>query len=259
MRYVNLYLFLLLPFFINAQVVNTEKLRLQTAEKSFQTDIDFNFGLSRNKAGRTVRLGTQARLEYQKNTNRWMLLGAYNLTQFLNVDEADAVPKNFANNAFGHLRYNKKISEWLTWEAFGQGQWDEIQEIDIRTLFGTGPRFRLYDNNNSHLYIGTLYMYEYEETSPEDLRELNRDHRLSTYASVAFLLNDYLSVNHVTYYQPIVNEVADFRISSETNISVKVNENILFKTYFQFIHDSNPPVTVPRNMYVLSNGLAIQF
>jgi hypothetical protein len=259
MRTVLLPLFIVFPILMTAQVVNTEKLRLTGKEKTFQTIADFNFGLSRNKAGQTLRLGAQTRLEYEKGKNKWMLLGAYNLTQFLNVDDPDAVPKTFANNTFGHLRYNRKINQWLTWEAFTQGQWDEIQEINLRYLIGTGPRFRIAKNEKSHFYIGTLYMLEYEETSPEGLKETNRDQRLSTYLSAAWLVNDMISINHVTYFQPNLSDFSDFRISSETNLSVKINDYVALKTYFQFIYDSRPPITVPKSMYVLTNGLSVHF
>lgn len=259
MRMLILPLFVIFPILMIAQVVNTEKLRLTGKEKDFQTVADFNFGLSRNKAGQTLRLGTQARLEYERKKSKWMLLGAYNLTQFLNVDDPDAVPKNFANNAFGHLRYNRKVNKWLTWEAFTQGQWDEIQEIDIRYLIGTGPRFRVKETEESHLFLGALYMLEYEETSPEELNNINKDQRLSTYLSAAWLVNEMISINHVTYFQPNLADFNDFRISSETNLSVKINDYVALKTYFQFIYDSRPPITVPESMYVLTNGLSVHF
>jgi len=250
--------------FVNAQVVNTEKLRLEGDEKKWQGEVGTNFGLTRNKAGQTLALGSRLRLEYNQGNSRWMLLSAYNLTQFNDVDEPGSVPKNFANNGFAHLRYNYAINGRLTWEAFTQAQFDEIQQLDVRTLAGTGPRIKILRTDSSHLYWGVLYMYEHEESY--DLLEdgiqnpvMLDDHRLSTYLSGGYSLTDFFSINLVVYYQPKLDEWNDFRISSETSLSVNITEALSFNTYFQLIYDEAPPIPVPNTMYVLRNGLSVVF
>ncbi len=257
-------LFLLFAFFAapeaGAQVVNTEKLRLQDSQSTWVGDADLSFGLTRNKAGQTLALGANGRVEHLRGRSRWMALAGYGLTQFLNVDDSEAVPKNFRNNYFGHLRYNYRFSDRLTLEAFSQGQYDEIQEIDVRLLNGLGPRLRLARTDSTHLYFGLLYMYEYEETSEfEDRIVFNKDHRLSSYLSGGFRINDNLVVDHVTYFQPNLRDFGDFRISSETSISVAITNKLSFDTYFQLIYDAQPPETVPETMYMLRNGLNLSF
>lgn len=245
-------------FTLTAQVVNTEKLRLNT-EKAWVGSLDLNFGLSRNKAGQTLSFGTQARTEWRRQNSRWMLLGGYNLTQFNNIDDPGSAPKNFTNRAFGHLRYNYLVNEWLTIEAFSQAQYDEIQEVDIRLLNGVGPRFQLIRTDSTQLYLGTLYMYEYEETSETEVIVYNKDHRLSAYLSGGFQPTSYLTIDLVTYFQPNLGDFSDYRISSETSLSVKIARYVSLKTYFQLVYDTNPPLTVPKTMYMLSNGLGIAF
>lgn len=261
-------LLFLIYSFLPAQVVNTEKLRLSNTGKSLVGEIDVNFGLSRNKAGQTVRFGGLGRLELLKAKSKWMLLSGFGLTQFRNVDEPGSAPKNFSNNGFAHLRYNFEVNDWITWEAFTQAQYDEIQEVDLRTLTGTGPRFKLIQNDSSHLFWGALYMYEYENNSVEttgpngeftQLIGYERNHRLSTYLSGGINVTRYFSINHVTYFQPRLDQWSDFRISSETTLTVKLTNRISLKSYFQFIFDDRPPATVPRTMYNFTNGLSASF
>ena len=263
MKYL-LLLLLLLPFFSQAQVVNTEKLRLDKEKKGFFGEANFDLGLARNRAGQTVRLGASARLELRRGAHRWMLLGAYNLTQFNDVDKPGSAPKNFAKNGFGHLRYNHRANEWLTWEAFTQAQSDRIQQIDLRLLAGTGPRLRLVRTDSAQLYFGALYMFEHEESrnefeEPEAYTEHLRldDHRLSTYLSAGFHLTSYLTINHVSYFQPNLSNFSDFRISSETSLSIKLTDRLSLRTYFQLIYDTEPLVPVPNAMYVLNNGFSL--
>lgn len=257
---------LLCCFYLPAQVVNTEKLRLDNFEKSFVGDIDLSFGLSQNKAGQTLRFNALTRFEILKPRTHWLLLSGYGLTQFKKVDEPGTAPKTFSNNGFSHLRFGRKLSPFLVWEAFAQGQFDEVQEVEVRLLTGTGPRFKLLRTDTSHLYIGLLYMYEYEKNSievtinePDDFQFLDfeRNHRLSTYISGAATIKGYLGINHVSYYQPKLSNWSDFRISSETTLTIKLTNRVALKTYFQFIYDTRPPDTVPQTMFNLTNGLSV--
>jgi len=242
---------------LTAQVVNTEKMRSDAPSEGWLAEANLNFGLTRNKAGQTVSLGSRARVEYLKNKSRWLVFGSYNLTQFKDVDDPEAVPRNFANNAYGHLRYNYKLKDWLTWEAFSQTQFDEVQEVQIRVLNGTGLRFAITETKKWQLFLGTLYMYEYEETT--DLPELtyNRNHRLSSYASIGLQVTETFTLNHVTYFQPDVVNWQDYRISTETSLAFNITDKLAFTTYFQLVYDTRPPITVPETMYVLRNGLRI--
>lgn len=264
MRKPYLLLLFLLPFIGNAQVVNTEKLRSEQ-EQGWLAEAGFDFGLTRNKAGQTLRLGSRLRLEYQQGNSRWMLLGAYNLTQFRNVEAPGSVPRNFANNAFGHLRYNYFVNDWLTWEAFTQYQYDEIQQIDARILSGTGPRVKLLKTDTSQLFFGLLYMFEHEESRDVFEEPTQRtvdvtlnDNRLSAYLSGGFKITETFSINHVTYFQPNLEDFfGDFRISSETSLSFKISDKLSFRTYFQLMYDERPPIPVPNTMYTLSNGFEL--
>ncbi|MCG8329685.1 MAG: DUF481 domain-containing protein [Chitinophagales bacterium] len=262
--YCSLFILLFSASMLSSQVVNTEKLRLEDSHKALGGEAALTFGMARNKAGQTLSLGSRLRLELSKGNSRWMFLGAYNRTQFNKVDVPGSAPKNFTNNGFAHLRYNYRINDFITWEAFSQGQFDEIQQLDRRLLAGTGPRIRLLRTDSSHLYVGCLYMYE-NEVSYNEFEDFPReenllyDHRISTYFSGAYSLNNYFTINLVVYYQPKLTQWEDYRISSETSLSVQLSKTLSFNTYFQLIYDAKPPVPVPNTMYVLRNGLSVSF
>ena len=252
---------------LSAQVLNTEKLRLDPKEKGWMGEFGLNFGLNRNKAGETIRMGSRARLEYLRKKDKFLFFGAYNLSNFKDVYAPGATARTFVNNRFGHLRYNREISPLITLEAFSQSQWDEIQEINWRFLSGGGPRFRLADSDTFHLFLGTLYMYEYEEsndlvmvgTEEQELSVTRRHHRLSAYLSAGITIRKTFIINHVTYFQPRFGHWADFRVSSETTLSVVLSSKLRFNTFFQLVYDKRPPIGVPESMYTLSNGLSVSF
>ena len=243
---------------LSAQVINTERIRFAPTAKRWTGNFDFNFGLNRTKAGQTLRLNTNGKLQLNYPREKWMLLSGYALVQFLDIDTPDAVPKNFNNTQFVHLRYNRSLHPKLTWEAFAQEQWDEVHEIDLRLLFGTGPRVQFVQTDSSQFFFGLLYMYEHENTSGEDFLERNRDHRLSSYLSLGFEFNNFL-INHISYYQPNLQNFGDYRINSETSIRVQIDKRLSLRTSFELIFDSQPPPTVRQTRYNLNSGISFEF
>ena len=248
----------LLSASLHAQVVNTEKKRFLSQDKTWAGNVDFNFGLNRTKAGQTLILNTNGQIQLNKNRNKWMFLAGYALTQFLDIDTPGAAPKNFNNAQFTHLRYNRVLSNRLTWEAFVQEQWDEVHEIDLRLLAGTGPRLQILRTDSSQLFFGALYMYEHENTSPEDFMEKNRHSRLSSYVSAGFTFSHFI-LNHITYYQPRLSQIEDYRINSETSISLQIHSHLTLRTSYTFIFDSRPPQTVRKTRYNLGSGVSFAF
>lgn len=249
---------IIFSFSLQAQIVNTEELRFNKEEKLVGL-IDLRFGLVRNKAGLSLRPGAAIRMELNNEHSRWLILGSYNLTRFTNLNTG-ALPTNFTNKGFVHLRYNYNFSEKVTLEVFSQIQFDEIQEIDIRLLNGIGPRFELFKVKENKAFLGILYMYEYEETSADEtVIIINEDHRLSTYFSIGYRFNDYVAVNSVTYFQPNLKSFSDYRLSTNTVFTANLSKDLAMNMQFNLIYDNKPPETVPPAMYDISTGFSYRF
>ncbi len=253
-------LILLFPTFLSAQIVNTEKLRMKSKEGVWEGELDFNLGLSRNKAGQTFQFKTQARFDYLQKRNKWMVMGDYQRAELTKLDVPGSAPKSLKNQSFGHLRYNYLASSRLRWEVFGQIQFNDIQEIRLRTLVGSGPRIKVLRTDSSHVYLGTLIMFEYEESRDSPLAlTFHRDFRLSSYLSFAYNFTQSFGVSHVSYYQPKLAEWTDFRISTETQLKFLIRENLSFSTYFQYAYDAKPAATVPPVVFSMTNGFSLSF
>ncbi len=239
-------------------VINTEELRLQTSPEKVVGLLDLNFGLTRNKAGLSIKPRADLRLEWRGDRQKLILLGGYQLVRFTNLGTPGALPSNFTNRGFGHLRFNRSLSDKVTWESFAQWQFDEIQEIDDRVLLGAGPRLQLAQADSLFAFLGVLYMYEYEKTSADPalaVREWN--HRLSAYLSLGVNFNAYVGLNNTTYLQPNLQGGGDFRISSISRLTTALTQAVSFLVAFELVYDSRPPETVPNEMYDLRAGIAI--
>ncbi len=257
MRSFSVLFILVFPFLLQAQIVNIEKLRTEADdEKKLALEIELGFGVAKNSAGRQLDGSAALRLDYLfKEKNKFLLLGDYGFSRVA-IDEGETT--DLDNHSFLHFRYTREITPLLHWEAFTQTQANRVENVDLRFLLGSGPRFKIIRKKNAYLHLGTTYMYEFmrEEIGETGSFYTLKHHRLSSYVSAVVKLKSGAALSHVTYYQPRFDEWSDFRVSSETGISFTLWKKLKWKSYFSLVYDSLPPVGATELRYQFTNGLA---
>ncbi len=266
LRFSCILLLVLNGLFVQGQVVNTEKLRQSQKKEGWIGKIDLNFGMTSNTI-KVIRTNPSLRVEYSKERHRIIFLNNLNLSR---------ASTNFVNDGYSHIRHNLALSPRITWESFVQSQYNEIQLIGLRQLFGSGPRIKFWENDTSRLYGGILYMYEYEQSRKIEgfLQSFVRSHRLSTYLSFGYEFTDLFSIDHISYYQPRLFILKDVRVATETSFNFQLNENLAFSVKFSLWYDGRPPTIIGEEVdpmtppeireavkviYNLSNSLSFRF
>jgi len=242
-------LFLLLSFTSSAQILNVESLRKVTDTSGFSGAASLNFAIKRN-VNDFLTISTNAHVQYKMNKHLVLFKNDFNLQ----IIEGE----NFENSGIQHLRYNYKILPRIVWEIFGQVQYNRVSKIDFRGLLGTGPRFKLSNSNNYKLYLGTMLMYEQEELV-DGVTPLQRDFRGSTYLSFSLYPRENISIVSTTYYQPKLNLISDYRISSQSALVLSIFKNIGLITTYTFTYDAFPAIGIPNSQYELTTGLNYTF
>jgi len=248
-KYFLCYVILLFPLFSIAQIVNIEVKRklINTDTTGWFGSADLGFNLNEN--GKTIlTLTANATVEYLNGKNRWLALTNY---QVIRANQED-----FVNRGFQHIRYNRNWTDKVTWEAFGQVQYDERLTLRFRGLLGTGPRFELLEGEKASLYFGTLYMFQYEELNESSI--IHRDHRLSNYLSYRLDLSNNFSITGTSYYQPLLTNPKIVRLSSQTTLLFNITKKLSFKSAFNISIDnrlSEEIEGVPIAIYSFMNGL----
>ena len=238
----------ILPRFAHAQIVNIEDRRnILTDTTGVFGSADAGFSLNEN--GKTVlTLTANVTAEIIKHDRRWLAITNYSVVR--------AGEESFVNQGFQHLRFNKRLRKRLTWEAFGQAQYNERLRIRFRGLLGTGPRFRLSKKKADRLFLGTLYMFQYEELNEVGI--IHRDHRLSAYLSYRLRFAENINLTGTTYYQPLLTDFSVVRLSSQTAMQFNFTKNLAFKTTFNISLDnrlSKEIEGVPTATYSLITGI----
>lgn len=244
---------LLLNCCVVAQIVNIEDKRGEiTDTAAWLGHLDVKFDLVEN-GNSIISINGNLRLEHLRKRHFYLCLSNYNLGK---IEDSD-----FINQGFQHFRYNYELKKKVTLEAFTQVQYNEKIKLRFRWLLGTGPRFELFRNEKNKAYFGTLFMYEYDEEYFKETREVNfhRDHRLSTYVSFQIKPTKTISIAGTTYFQPVLTEFSDLRISSQTSFNFDISSNWGFSSAFSITYDSDVPEGVVNTIYQWTNGLRWNF
>nr|WP_321237297.1 DUF481 domain-containing protein [uncultured Psychroserpens sp.] len=250
MRYITI-LLLCVTMTSFSQVINVETLRKPSDSAKWTGSVSLDVSLIKNKND-IFRIANKAHIQYNDKINLWLFINDLN---FQKIEGNSLV-----NRGTQHLRYNRRISPRVKWEAFVQAQYDAISEIDFRGLLGTGPRFKLLENENYRFYLGTLIMYEYEKASNTVDNRKQNDARGSAYLSFSMYPTETISLISTSYYQPRIDAFSDYRLSSNTSLLFKIYKNLAFKTNFNYYYDAVPvSAAIPKTQFELTNGLLYSF
>jgi hypothetical protein len=234
------------------QIVNIEDRRLDYDSSGWFGQLDLGGNYTRN-SNEVLSINGGIRLDrVAKNDDQWLFIIDYRVVR--------ANGNNFLNAGFSHFRYGKPINDWIQWETFSQVQYDQKIQLSLRWLLGSGPRIKLVEGEEGAVFFGLLYMYEYDELS--NIALTFRDHRLSSYLSLAWKVSPNFSVNNITYYQPRLTQFNQTRLSSSTNLVVGLTKKLKFTTRFNMTYDARINDVfpeVPELTFNWVNGLRLGF
>ncbi|MBE3072590.1 MAG: DUF481 domain-containing protein [Acidobacteria bacterium] len=230
------------------QVVQIEGKRIRTDKPGWAGEVSASAQFVKNRNDVTD-IGMSLHLQFKTGRSLWLIL---NTLDFIRAGRTD-----FENRGYQHVRYNYKVRDWFTWEAFIQAQYDKPLHLDFRGLVGTGPRFKVFATPKARLYAAALVMYEREDLTGG--LPTQRDVRLTSYLSFTIEPNQQFRLVSTTYYQPRVDAFRDRRVASDSTFSAGITEKLSVFASVNVLYDARPPAGVVTTSYTLRNGLAYRF
>lgn len=235
---------------LGAQIVNVEDLRLKEDTVKWRFREQFDFDLVKNQ--RTLyTLDNSLGLRYRRDAHQVLFLN--------HIQASISSGQSFEQSGFVHLRYQFSGKAWLDWEYFQQIQLDQPLRIEFRYLNGFGPRLALVEQENIKLHFGPLLMYEIDQERETGIRHF--DWRASAYLAFTWSIKDKFKWHTVTYYQPRLEAVEDFRIALQNQWEVNVFKGLAFALRFGLNYDAFPVqlANIPQLTYKLENGIVLRF
>jgi hypothetical protein len=243
---------LLLPAPARAQT-NVEPLRAKLASKPLAAIVEGNLsGQAGNVQG--VVAGASAQLGAASGRHFGFVYGKTDFARFAG--------KTTISRSFAHGRYNYQLTPRLWWELFGQVQNDLFQRLRVRNLWGTGPRYALYEGASFHTFVGVAYMFEYEAIDPKLASfdpATTTAQRLSSYVSISYAHGTAMTAGLTTYLQPRLDEPSDARVLVEGATTFAITPRLSSKVTATLRYDSDPPTSVRTADLEVKNSLSLAF
>lgn len=242
-------LLFLFSFPAPAQVINIENARMQTDTTGWKGEVNGNFSLVNNGI-KLWQTGADAHVQFKTEKDLWLALAHYGLQKGAGI--------KFSDQALVHLRYNRKLNDVWRWEIFTQLQNNVVNQVRSRFLAGTGPRLKLSGSKTFRLYIATAIMYEYERESGS-ANIMHRDARGSNYISFTLTPAAHIELNATTYYQPLLQQLSDYRVLTQARLKMKAGKNFSVQMRWNYLRDSAPAGSSPKEVYTFATGVGYDF
>ncbi len=242
-----LLLTILLPGRVGAQIVNIESILVDEPKEGVEGAVQIGFTLMEgNSEYRQLDGSSIIRWKGGEHIFQLVVGGSYKA----------AGEKKVADNSMGHFRYGYAVSDRVRLEALLQVQRNVFVRLNRRVLAGAGFRTNLLSSDLARLDLGVILMHE-DEVLHNALSEPGW--RASFLASAGWKLTPSAQLSGQIYFQPLLSDTSDFRILSDTGVTVKVLGPLSLQVSLRWAHDSCPPAGVEKTDLSLRNTLAITF
>lgn len=155
-----------------------------------------------------------------------------------------------------HLRYTFVPSKGPSYEAFGQVEFDEFRNLELRTLLGLGLRNPIIQEEKVSFFIGAGIFFENEDLKDSQDEE---DFRGNLYLSFVKEFRDGLEISIIGYYQPSMQRIDDYRVKTDFGFSLKLTEMLSLGIELNISTDSKPPGQVEETDISYLTGIKASY
>ncbi|MGB5943791.1 MAG: DUF481 domain-containing protein [Leeuwenhoekiella sp.] len=225
---------------------------MQTDSLRFALKGDFSFNHTNNDGNQITQTDVALTTQVKSKDLRkiYFLIGNYRLI--------DSGAENLQNGWFLHGRFNYKFDGWqfLRFESFVQGQYNQLLVVEQRNLIGAGLRVKWMDRDRFTAYAGNSYMYEVEFSQRAGTTDYN--HRNSTYLTLSYAAKSgKFSVANTVYYQPLYRNLEDYRILEQFRLDIPLAEWFKVFTTYNYYFDSQTPLNTREYTSNLNIGVGV--
>ncbi|MEQ9467640.1 MAG: DUF481 domain-containing protein [Ekhidna sp.] len=164
-------------------------------------------------------------------------------------------------NGTAHLREIFRRAATLTPEVYGQVQFDESRNMELRWLLGGGYRWNILQKQNS-LYMGLGLFREYERWNGTEEKIEKELWKLNTYFSADVKLTPTTNVNAIIYFQSGNDSAIDVfrnRVSGQLEFKNALTDQFKIKMTSNFLLDDKPIIPLNKFIYEVYFGVEYAF
>lgn len=166
------------------------------------------------------------------------------------------------NKAFSHLRYIHSLSDNqdLRYELFGQLESDEFKQINSRLLGGAGLRYRVFNSADSGKgFFGLGGFFEDIDYKDSSIDPSEDNVRINSYLAYSISVADMSTFSYVLYYQPKVDDFADYALSNELELKLNIIKKLFLKFNVSWTRDAQPATNAEKDDFTQTTTFLFNF
>ncbi|MCU0430599.1 MAG: hypothetical protein MUF42_11580 [Cytophagaceae bacterium] len=260
-KYIFFYLlWMLCPLFINAQILNIERFRLdKDTFNVWMGNVGFGFSTKKQKVS-VFEYHANANVAYLSRKHSYMSI---NYIKFIKVEKTDVVSEGYT-----HARLNFFRRKILSYEPFVQFQYDLGRGLEYRQLAGFSFRITLHSHDKINIGFNSGGMWELENWQGKVIRFATEQD--STKAHTSFIkstsnvnlrihLSKMITFFSIMYYQAQWDRFFEPRFINDTQLQLALGKHFAFTTQFTSTLDALPVLENNTFIYSLNSSLTYKF
>ncbi|MFK7953601.1 MAG: hypothetical protein AB8B73_12200 [Ekhidna sp.] len=164
-------------------------------------------------------------------------------------------------NGSAHLREIFKRAATLTPEVYGQIQFDQSRNMELRWLLGGGYRWNAIQKKNS-LYMGLGIFHEQESWKGEVAEITKNLWKINYYLSADIKIAKTTSVSAIAYlqsgYDSSIDKIRN-RLSGQLEFKNAISDHFKVKLISSFLWDDKPIIPLNTFIYEVYFGIEYNF
>jgi putative salt-induced outer membrane protein YdiY len=168
-----------------------------------------------------------------------------------------------ARNHFGSLAFDLRPEDTLSPFLFVDAEHDRFKRINARVSGGVGAKVTLYSsggNDEASISMAMLVSHENFVATEADPRPESRTiGRASLRVRGRQEVHTGLRLHHVSYFQPLVDQMADYLLRSESGVRASLNRRLALSVVYEYNRTALPPQGVVPDDRILRTGLIFDF
>jgi hypothetical protein len=262
-------IFLFAAFVLFANIVHSQILRVDKSHLESDSSGFFDGNITANYSLDNRSISPTEKLVYTRLSMRSDLLYVAENTAFIFINSIEYYKSTNTtpfSTGYVHGRVNILRRRKVSYEFYGQIQYDEVRRMRLRELLGGGARITVLDKKNVDIHLGTGIMMEWEkwraiESDPSsDIYK--RIPKASSYLGVDFKISKNAELNLWGLNQIGYDSKSDLvrnRYAAEASLNIKITEKLTWTNRFNYFYDVRPIIPINQAYFQVANGLKFVF
>jgi putative salt-induced outer membrane protein YdiY len=172
--------------------------------------------------------------------------------------EGEVVARNHSASLTFDFHPNEAWAPFL----YATGERDQFKRLDLRFSGGAGAKYTPFKQKRGEVSfsLALLYSFEAVRATQDDPTSPHRSlGRWSLRAKGTRDLGGGISLNQTTFYQPVVDEMANYLLQSDTGMKVLLTRRLALSLEYSLDRTARPPEGVEPDNRLFKTGLIIDF